>query len=300
MDDATLAALRTASSAVFDIGFAAMVGALATPVLLQDGSSDWSARRARRCRGLFASAGFVALAASLAWMALQAIAMTELPPVAALAAVGGIVAGTAFGRAWAIATLALLAALALAGAFRYRRLPRQALALMLVTVAVAHASAGHAGANGFGWLVPALAVHELATGLWAGGVFAAAWTVLRGAPDAFDGARYAARLSTLATAALAGVVLTGAAIAWHGLGGSLAPLAPLEPAAELSWGVMLDVKLALVALAIALGGFNRLAVMPSLPESLPRFARLLRLEAVVLLAALVAAAWLANGEPPAV
>ena len=297
MDDATLTALRTTASALFDIGFAAMVGALATPVLLQDGASDWGMRRARRCRGLFAGAGFVALAASLAWMALQAIAMTELPPAAALAAVGGIVADTAFGRAWAIATLALLAALALASAFRYRRLPRQTLALMLVTVAVAHASAGHAGANGFGWLVPALAVHVLATGLWAGGVFAAALTVLRGAPDALDGARYAARLSTLATWALVGAALTGTAIAWHGLGGSLAPLAP---AGEWSWAVMLDVKLALVTLAVALGGFNRLAVMPSLPESLPRFARVLRVEAVVLLAALVAAAWLANGEPPAV
>ena len=296
MDDATLAALRTASSAVFDIGFAAMVGALATPVLLQDGASDWAMRRARRCRGLFAGAGFVALAASLAWIALQAIALTELPPVAALAAVGGIVADTAFGRAWAIATLALVSALALAGAFRYRRLPRRTLALLLVIVAVAHASAGHAGANGFGWLVPALAVHVLATGLWAGGVFAAALTVLRGKPDAVDGARYATRLSTLATWALAGVVLTGAAIAWHGLGGSLTPLAPVS---ELSWGVMLDAKLALVAVAIALGGFNRLAVMPRLPGSLPRFARVLRVEAVVLLAALAAAAWLANGEPPA-
>ena len=297
MDDTTLAAWRTASSAVFDIGFATMVGALATPVLLQDGASDWAMRRARRCRGLFAGAGFVALAASLAWMALQAISMTERPPVAALAAVGGIVADTAFGRAWAIATLALLAALALASAFRYRRLPRQTLALMLVTVAVAHASAGHAGANGFSWLVPALAVHVLATGLWAGGVFAAALTVLRGAPDALDGARYATQLSTLATWALAGVALTGVAIAWHGLGGSLAPLAP---AGEWSWGAMLDVKLMLVAFAIALGGFNRLAVMPSLPESLPRFARVLRVEAVVLMTALVAAAWLANGEPPAV
>ena len=59
-------------------------------------------------------------------------------------------------------------------------------------------------------------------------------------------------------------------------------------------------KLALVAIAVALGGFNRFAVMPSLPASWPRFARVLRVEAVVLLAALVAAAVLANGEPPAV
>ncbi len=297
MDDSTLSALRTAASAVFDVGFAAMVGALATPALLHDGASDWAARRARRCRGLFANAGFVALAASLAWIWLQTISLTELPPLRALAAVGGVVVDTAFGRAWAVATLALAAALVLAAAFRDRRLPRRTLALLLVAMAIARAGTGHAGANGFDWLVPATAMHLLATGLWAGGVFTAALVVLRGHPDAVDCTRYAARLSMLATVALAGVVLTGAAIAWHGLGGTLAPLVPADGS---PWGIVLDVKLALVLLAVALGGVNRLVVMPSLPDSRARFARVLRVEAVVLLAALVAAAVLANGEPPAV
>ena len=296
MDDATLSTLRTAAGALFDVAFAAMVGALATPALLRDASSGWAARRSRRCRGLFALAGVIALIASLAWMAIEAIALTELPPVEALGEVGGLVAGTAFGRAWATATLALVVALALAAAFRYRALPTRGLALTLVIVAIAHVCAGHAGANSIGWLVPTMAVHALATGLWAGSVFAAALTVLRGAPDQIDVARYAGKLSSLATAALAAVVVTGAASAWHGLGGSLAPLA----ASMSSWGGLLDVKLVLVALAVALGGVNRLVVMPALPASWPRFARVLRVESVVLCAVLVAAAWLANGEPPAI
>jgi len=296
MDDATLAALRNAASAVFDIGFAAMAGALATPALLHDSSSGWAARRARRCRGLFTAAATTALVANLAWMTLQAIMMTEAPPGEALLAVGGIVADTGFGRAWAVATLALVASLALAGACRYRAFPLRALGVALAAVATAQACTGHAAAAGLGWLVPTMAVHRIAIGLWAGGVFAAALVVLRESPDAVDVARYAQRLSALATAALAAVVLTGVASAWHALGGSLAPLAP---AAATPWSIALEIKLALVLLAVALGGFNRFAVMPSLPAAWPRFARVLRVESVVLLAALAAAAWLAGGKPPA-
>ena len=296
MDDSTLAALRSTATALFDTGVAAMLGALATPALLRDASSAWAARRLRRCRTLFGAAGVLALAASLAWMWAEAIAMTDLPPGAALLATGGIAVDTGFGRGWAVATLALVAGLALARACRYRAMPLRTLALTVVVVVAAHASAGHAGATGLGWRVPAMAVHLLATGLWAGGVFAAALVVLRGEPDPIDCARYAARLSTLATAALVGVAATGVAVAWHGLGGSLAPLAP---AAASSWGLALDVKLALVAIAVALGGFNRFVVLPRMPGASARFARVLRVEAGVLLAVLAVAAWLAGGEPPA-
>jgi len=296
MDDATLAALRNAASAVFDIGFAAMAGALATPALLHDSSSGWAARRARRCRGLFTAAATTALLADLAWMALQAIAMTDASPGEALLALGGIVAGTGFGRAWAVALLALVASLALAAACRYRAFPLRLLGVALAILATAQACMGHAGADGLGWLVPTMAVHRIATGLWAGGIFAAVLVVLRESPDAVDVTRYAGRLSALATAALAGAALTGAASAWHALGGSPGPLAP---ASATPWTLTLEIKLALVLAAVALGGFNRFAVMPSLPASWPRFARVLRAEAAVLLAALAAAAWLAGGEPPA-
>ncbi len=157
---------------------------------------------------------------------------------------------------------------------------------------VAHACAGHAGANGIGWLAAVMGAHVLATALWAGAVFAAVLCVARGRPDAADGPRYAARLSALATGSLAVAALTGVAGAWHALGGDVAPLATS------TWGRVLDAKTALVAIAVALGGVNRFAVMPGLPRAWPRFARVLRIEAGVLAAVLVAAAVLANGEPP--
>jgi putative copper resistance protein D len=297
MDDDAINVLRTAASAVFDIGFATLVGALATAALLQDTSSDWAARGARRCRGLFMRASLLTLAASLAWMLVESISMLDLPVADALLATGGIVADTAFGHAWAVQTAALIAGVVLAFAKRYRPMPLRGLGVAVTVVAVGHANAGHAGANGFDWRVPTMAVHLLATGLWAGGVFAAVRVVLRGEPHDVDGARYATRLSRLATTALLAVVATGGATAWHGLGGALAPLAP---ATASPWGLVLDVKLALVATAVALGGFNRFVVMPSLPTSWRRFAWVLRVESVVLVAVLVAAAVLANGEPAAV
>ncbi len=297
MDEATLAIGRSAATALFDIGFATMVGALATLALLRDTTSDWAVRGARRSRTLFVRANLLALAAGLAWMWLQAIALTELAPADALPAIGSIVVDTGFGRAWAVAALALAACLAIALATRYRPAPLRALGGATTLAAVAHACAGHAGANGFGWRVPATTVHLLAAGLWAGAVFAAVLAVPGDASNAIDGERYARRLSALATAALAGVVATGAASAWHGLGGSLAPLAP---ASGSTWGATLAVKLALVALALALGGYNRFAALPALPGSWRRFVAVLRIEAVVLLAVLAAAAWLGDGAPPAV
>lgn len=290
MDDATLAALRTAASTLFDLSFAGIVGALATRGL----PGDVRLQEAR-CRRLCLVASLLALAAHLAWMAVQAVAVTELPLGDALLASGGVIADTQFGRAWAVAALALAACVALSLAWRRRPAPVRRLWLALAVVAAAHALAGHAGANGWGWLVAVTALHALATGVWAGAVFGTAWLVPPPA-DAALGRLHAVRLSTLATAALAVVVATGAACAWHGLDGTPAALAP---ASGSSWGRVLDVKLALVALAVALGGFNRFVVMPALPAARPRFVRVLRVESVVLIAVLAAATLLANGEPPA-
>ena len=304
MDDATLAALRTAASAVFDIGFATMIGTLATLALLREARSDWATRCVRRSRRLFTLATVLALTASLGWMDVQVSAMTDLSPGAALLAAGGVIVDTQFGRAWVPGTLALAASLALPAWFRSGPLPLRWLASAVAVVAVvaaSHASTGHAGANGWGWLTLVMTLHLLAIGTWSGAVFAAA--LAPPGAGGVDGARYAAALSTLATAALAGVVLTGVPSASHGLAGSLAPLVP---ATATPWGIVLDVKLGLVATAVALGGFNRVVALPALratpdsPSPWRRFTAVLRLEAVVLLAALVAAALLANGEPPAV
>ncbi len=303
MDDATLAGLRTAASALFNVGLATMIGALATAALLRDASSAWAAQRRRRCLRLFTLACSATLLASLAWMEVQAIAITDLAPGGALLAASGVVIDTQFGRASAPGALALALGVALAATSRYRPPPLRWFAGVTAVAIVSHACAGHAGANGFGWPVLVMSLHLLAIGAWSGAVFAAALTVLRADVDAADALRYATRLSTLASVALASVVLTGLLSAWHGLGGSLAPLLP---ATSTTWGVVLDVKLALIAVAVALGGFNRFIVLPALlatpgsPAPSRRFAGVLRLESMLLLAALAAAAMLANGEPPAV
>ncbi|MDQ2988285.1 MAG: copper resistance protein CopD, partial [Pseudomonadota bacterium] len=62
-------------------------------------------------------------------------------------------------------------------------------------------------------------------------------------------------------------------------------------------------KLALVAIAVLLGGYNRFFVMPSLTAALSasalvRFTRIFRLEAAVLLAVLIAATILSIIPPP--
>lgn len=314
MDDATLAALRTAAAAVSDIGFAGLVGALATTALLRGARSDWARRGARLARTTFAVATATALVAGLAGMWVQAMSMTESSAWDAVAGAPDVIVGTQFGHAWGGGIVALLACAALAVRWRFvppRRGGWIAAAIAIAVLAVARASAGHAGASGFGWQTAVMAVHLLAIGAWSGAAIVGA-LVVGGTPtrdgDA-DGARYLARLSRLATAALALVVLTGSTAAWHEAGDRIGVLLPVAGASAWTW--TLAVKLALVGVAVALGGFNRFASLPPLAAALAssgapvdapwrRFARILRIEAVVLLAVLVAAAVLANGEPPVV
>ena len=89
-----------------------------------------------------------------------------------------------------------------------------------------------------------------------------------GDPDRTDGARWVEALSSTATLALAGVVLTGALNVWRGAGGSVGQLAGTP------YGTVLWVKLGLVGVAATLGGANRFFVMPRLLGALrgPPFA----------------------------
>ncbi len=317
MDDAALDALRTAAGAVVDIGVVAVIGALATGGLLRGEGSGWAASRARVTRRAMGVAAGTALAGALAWLVVEAISMTELAPWAAIAQAWPIVTGTRAGALWALQVGMLAACIGL-GAIGGRG-PRgtAVAALAVVVLAGARASAGHAGAAGVDAQTVVMTVHLLATGAWAGAVIVGALVVLRpdghghehpSASDRQAVARYLSRLSSLATAALALVVLTGAASGWHALGGRVGALLPA--AAAPAWAGVLDVKLVLVAVAIALGAFNRFRTLPPLLAALAtprgdaavprrRFVRVLRVEAVVMLAVLVAAAILANIEPPA-
>jgi putative copper resistance protein D len=115
-------------------------------------------------------------------------------------------------------------------------------------------------------------------------------------------AGYVASLSSSATFALTGIFATGLYASWRNLGG-------LDNLVGNPYGNTLVAKLLLVGVAAMLGGINRFFVMPpwlasestgtAVPELLPmRFKRILWIEALVLLAVVVLAAWLASTSPP--
>jgi len=96
--------------------------------------------------------------------------------------------------------------------------------------------------------------------------------------------------------------VTGIYAAWRSLGG-------FGNLVGNPYGSTLMAKLLLVGAAAMLGGFNRFVVMPpwlaresagnAAPERFPaRFRRILWIEALVLLAVVVLAAWLASTSPP--
>jgi putative copper resistance protein D len=113
-------------------------------------------------------------------------------------------------------------------------------------------------------------------------------------------ARYVEALSHSATLALAGIAASGLYAAWRALGS-------LDNLTGNPYAGVLLVKLSLVAGAALLGGANRFLVMPGLLAGLRgngaepaahRFALVLQVEALVLVAVLVAAAVLSSTSPP--
>ena len=111
-------------------------------------------------------------------------------------------------------------------------------------------------------------------------------------------------MGSTATVVFVVVVGTGIFEVWR-TGPSLMALVPSE------YGLALGSKVALVAMAAALGRFNRFRVLPALFDDLraesgdashrpwrQRLKTVLRFEALVLLVVLVAAAVLAGTEPP--
>lgn len=143
--------------------------------------------------------------------------------------------------------------------------------------------------------------HLVLISVWVGEVLVAGLFTLAAPPGArdddwIDCERYIAALSTMATFSLGGIVATGLVNAWYTVG---------NPGAVIGneYGTALLFKLALVAIAVLLGGYNRFFVMPSLTASLStsalaRFTLILRVEAAVLSAVLIVAAILSSTPTP--
>ena len=300
---------QCAAIAALNAAAALLVGVQLALAGLLPRATPWSLARFGKLRRAAQIGVGVALLAGVVALWLEAASMAEVTPLRAWPAVFAMLIQTHYGHAWIAGTAALLV-LAVAN-WRGRAPQSRGLAglglLALMAFFAARSAVSHAASDGgLSLAFAADWAHLVLIGVWAGTVLMAATLVLN-RPAALaeqDGrhcADYLAALSRSATWALAGVGVTGLLGARHNLLG-------VGDLLGTAYGVTLLAKLALVALAVLLGGANRLLVMPALlsrlrsgagggPE-LRRFVLILRIEALVLCCVLVAAALLSATAPP--
>lgn len=228
---------------------------------------------------------------------------------AVMAGVGWACAGSAFVTVLAsthVGHAGIVALLALAAAWRAHRLRPAVGAAMIALFAAARAASGHAGDAGIASVAVGVEwLHLVLIAFWVGAVCVAGWLVLPAwrtgtRPDAAL-ARYLHTLSDWATVALIGIVATGA-------GNGLRVLSSPDELVATGYGRLLSAKIALVLVAVALGGWNRFrglpaaladdAAAPGRTRGLRRVIAVLRIESVVLALTVLAAAVLSTSAPP--
>jgi copper resistance protein D len=241
---------------------------------------------------------------ALAYLWLQAAVMSGSPLAEAGSAVSAVLTESHFGIAWTIGfTGALLATLSRLHA--RRGLPL--FAIGLVVWAAGKAAASHAADSGdFSVREVIHVIHLCATALWAGSVIVAALLVRHFGRTASDAparrAAFCSGLSHLATLALVVVLVTGIYNVTQDTAQVNASIIGT------AWGRILSVKLVCVAAAVALGGWNRMAVLPDLRTRAERgdpayaaaqrhFDIWLFLEAFAMVAVLAIAAVLGHTSP---
>ena len=207
----------------------------------------------------------------------------------------GDFAGTAVGDAliWrAVAVTAAGGALLVAG-----RVPRLRRAGLLGTVLAAvgsiavHVASGHAGAGAWSETVTVTSqvAHFAAAGVWAGGLVALLMG-LRGAPSEAKAAAVR-RFSLVAAGAIVLVAATGTVRAIDELGA-------LDQLVQTGYGRAILVKIALIALIVAIAARTRRRRVPLAATDLGPLRRTSRVELVLGAGALAAAAVLGTLAPP--
>src|SRR5262249_9161373 len=200
------------------------------------------------------------LLSGLAWLAVEAVRMSGLPPASALnrATLGTVLAETLFGRVWMV-RFVLAAALG-AMLFRGRRAvldTTRALlaAALLASLAFAGPAAAERGSDRVVHLAADIA-HLLAAGAWLGALLPLAHLLSRA--HALELAeRATGRFSIMGIACVSVLVLTGTISAWYTVG-SVPGLFGTD------YGQVLLAKLALFAAMLALAAANRVRWTPRL------------------------------------
>jgi putative copper resistance protein D len=306
-----LADAQRLAVALLNGAVAVAAGALLSSLWLGRDGSDWAVTRRAPLRRSAVAGCALALLAGVCVLWLEAALMAEVPFADAAGATWTMLTSTHFGTAWAIGMLGLAGAAVAVGAAGRRSMDGRAALPAGAGLAVfwyTRSIVGHAGGDGdLSLRVAADWLHLALVSTWVGEVLVAGAVVL-GRCAALDiddrraRATYVSALSRSAAVALAGIFVTGLFASWRALGGWTDLIG--NP-----YGDTLTAKLLLVGVAALLGGVNRWIVMPAwlaaepvggpAPHAWPaRFRRILWTEALVLLAVLVLAAWLASTAPP--
>ena len=299
--------LMTTAVVLLNLGLAVLVGAVLTDWQLQRQESGWSMRKFLPLRRLRVLSSLWLGVMLVAIIALETSTMAEVPLAEIGPSIAPILTDTHFGHVWlwSMGSVAVLFATQIV-----RRISTPTLlacAMGIVSFAVSRSLVSHAvSAGNLSWPVVIETVHLLLISVWIGEVFLSGLHVLRTAcgrlsEDRNAYSHYVNALSTTATVALVGIVITGLFNAWRGLGS-------VNHLLDNPWSWILITKLGMVVSAAGLGAFNRWAVMPNFLAGLDkgidtdklqkRFARVLQIEAVVLIGVLIAAALLSSSSPP--
>jgi len=214
-------------------------------------------------RRLTISASLVALVSAIVWLSLEAASMADDWSAATdPEMVATVLTDTSFGHAW-IARLVLAAALVVA-VFARRddwRMIAILSALLLASLALVGHAAMQSGAVGF-FHRANHALHLLTIGAWLGGLvpFLLCLREYAGAALRREAVDAMMRFSFFGHFVVAAIVATG--IVNIALTSGRAPWPPTTP-----YRVLLDAKIVIVAVMIALAVFNRYGLVPRLKYS---------------------------------
>lgn len=291
--------LQVTSAFLLNVGFTWLVGTWFARHWLRSNGSRGNDIASGMRRLDLAAAGLTAASSAIALLAATAV-MGDVGLRDACPMFWMMLTSTDYGHAGSITIVAMLALLLIRGLGGAGRGSDIGAALALALFAFTRASMGHAGENGLlSATLAAEAIHYAAIGLWSGAVIVSAWLVLNEAQismaDIGAHDRYLDLMSQAAMAAVIAIFATGLYSAWHRVGTA-------DHLWHTFYGMTLLLKVALVLVAIALGGYNKFLGLPAAQCS-ARGLRLvraaLRIESVVLLGAVLAASVLTSQPPPA-
>lgn len=289
---------RALAAALSDIAFAASFGLVIVSLWLQSDNEERLHGRLQRGLIVCTAATLLALAAQTYLLTATMVGSSGFAAVCGqfVAVMTGTHAGCVF-LCNCCLTLALLILLVLQRGWKTRANTWTLLAV-LITLAAIRAATGHP-ASGGDFTLPEFVqfFHLISIATWAGGIIAAGFFVLPALlrsqkNEAIE--EFLFTLSRTVTIALLAVVLSGIYNSYRGLDGSVAPLLRTQ------WGGLLDLKVFLVCIAVAMGASNRRILRRGRVLSSKQISRLslvLRAEGVVMVLILLVSALLANSPP---